>query len=1387
MKTKTAVLNGKPDAGNPHVRFDEGEVASAKPRCGSLLYKLVFALVVGLIAGAVRASETRSDVLTGAASVPARTPDALPAADVWANPKAAWTGPDGKRIPERGQGAVNCVWLKHSFVVPEGWEKDRLQLDFHRIDSYGILFVNGKRVGELLHPSLQVEITSFAVPGTNEVVIFGTRDYTGLSIGPETDPLRDGARGVRSGRKFAWHEWPMPAVSGPVDLIRLPRPAAVVDAFVKTSVRKWTIDVDVDLDASEDVGGLFAPGLIVSCTVYDSDFNQVKRLPQKTVEVKRGRSVVTLSDTWKDPKLWDIGQPNLYYAVVGVFNSKGEQVDTKTFRFGFREVWTEGRSVILNGHRQRFMLEGLWFGLTRNTVGLWKKLGRTLMLNQPHPNKWWYFSWWHDCPLRADAVVDICDTEGFAFEEAVPTMNRTVGVFSDPLFKKSYRKEAEIWMRRYRNNPSLLLWTISMNFINPKSGIHPDLIGQRTDKIESHRQEVCDWALGAIKEIDPTRLVYTHADGNIGDIASGNCYPNITPVQEIRDYLEMWTQKGDMPYLASEYDAVYDGTYQKAGGFPALAEIYAINRGPEAYDLLSERVATNYPSFKGGVANAGVGLKDFVKDDPVYWGVQSLYVQATDRHWRMDGATGWHYFHGGNYGKPKGMRSLDQLDEYQSGRPEWLSPNFDIHSRDSQLFNAYIGGVPRHTDQTHTYWGGTRAEKAVCLVWDGAKPLEVTLATFLGPKTADPKARPQRVFQQKVTVRPGDTLSVPFTFTVPNVKARGDYTLSLAVTGWKRGVTVRDSFDITVFPAQPPVRRGQRRLLEKLARRVVVFDPQGKSGWLTNLVETVAWTNGFKLVAEKDLLVVGREALAVNDRLPWTAEELAAGLKVVVLEQKPETFEAWGFHCFEFMPRNVFPGAAFAKDIMTGLEAGDLSYWRGSPDLLPEFKLYRVHDFSPHPKGSNRHTMASTVFAQPTKSGFLPLLVCELDLEYSPLVRYADGRGAIYFSSLDFTGRADGTEPAATIFAKNFLAYAAKAEVDASYEVKVNVGARAADTDAFLAKGGRVLNVGFGVEELKKLGIAAAETTALRPVPDGEMAEFADRRLTYFRAPLRYAAITEGSASTGGMWYRRGNEYFLQPAETGFFGIYTNAHACGSLGYSKEHLKDLIVRARTFIGERPAKGLREEMASVNHKPTFAPLNVWHVIGPYWCDPLGDASNKLAVVHSCESAALKGDLNPNYTYPNEKGEQLDFRTSARARPDGAIDLRQYFKGQTDETSIGYAVKTVTAKEAHKAVLRLGFDWYMKVYLNGELVADYADGLGCNPRANMKACVLELKKGENVITLKLRSGAGGFCFWANMSEEGMDLSGYRPGQLAITQTSWLYDDGRGLGWNYFYTYW
>ena len=68
---KNAALSGKPYAGNPHVRFDEGEVASEKPRRGSLLYMwkfmtgAFFGLLVATTAFADNAAEIGSVRLKG--------------------------------------------------------------------------------------------------------------------------------------------------------------------------------------------------------------------------------------------------------------------------------------------------------------------------------------------------------------------------------------------------------------------------------------------------------------------------------------------------------------------------------------------------------------------------------------------------------------------------------------------------------------------------------------------------------------------------------------------------------------------------------------------------------------------------------------------------------------------------------------------------------------------------------------------------------------------------------------------------------------------------------------------------------------------------------------------------------------------------------------------------------------------------------------------------------------------------------------------------------------------------------------------------------------------------------------------------------------------------
>ncbi len=56
---------------------------------------------------------------------------------------------------------------------------------------------------------------------------------------------------------------------------------------------------------------------------------------------------LTLSWPWADPRLWDVGQPNLYTLRLKV---KGAGLDDEyDQKFGFREFWIEGRQFYLNG------------------------------------------------------------------------------------------------------------------------------------------------------------------------------------------------------------------------------------------------------------------------------------------------------------------------------------------------------------------------------------------------------------------------------------------------------------------------------------------------------------------------------------------------------------------------------------------------------------------------------------------------------------------------------------------------------------------------------------------------------------------------------------------------------------------------------------------------------------------------------------------------------------------------------------------------------------------------------------------------------------------------------------------------------------------------------
>ena len=60
-----------------------------------------------------------------------------------------------------------------------------------------------------------------------------------------------------------------------------------------------------------------------------------------------------------------------------------------------------------------------------------------------------------------------------------------------------------------------------------------------------------------VNHLDPSRIVYHHASGNLGSMHDSNFYPNFAPIQELYDWFEHWATVGVKPMFTCEYGAPF--------------------------------------------------------------------------------------------------------------------------------------------------------------------------------------------------------------------------------------------------------------------------------------------------------------------------------------------------------------------------------------------------------------------------------------------------------------------------------------------------------------------------------------------------------------------------------------------------------------------------------------------------------------------------------------------------------------------------------------------------------------------------------------------------------------------------------------------------------------
>src|SRR5579862_2634850 len=262
-------------------------------------------------------------------------------------PKSGWLP---MRVPSAPwTDGTASVWYRQTLSIPTSWVVPgrRFFLELEKCGHYCAIYVNGKFAGDHYgqFAPYEAEVTQDIVGGRD--VIFqvyahlADDNYThrGAVLNQEPNcpaavPLCESASYRPEGLTPGQRNWV--GIVGDVTLSWRGGNNEYLSAVqILTSYRNSTITANVSV-----VGA--SANATVSASVFLNGVD-VLDLPSEPVA---GASV-TLSAPWAKPILWSQANPQLYQLQT-TLNDSGV-LDQRDDRFGFREVWIDGKQLLLNG------------------------------------------------------------------------------------------------------------------------------------------------------------------------------------------------------------------------------------------------------------------------------------------------------------------------------------------------------------------------------------------------------------------------------------------------------------------------------------------------------------------------------------------------------------------------------------------------------------------------------------------------------------------------------------------------------------------------------------------------------------------------------------------------------------------------------------------------------------------------------------------------------------------------------------------------------------------------------------------------------------------------------------------------------------------------------
>jgi len=891
------------------------------------------------------------------------------------------------------------TWYRNEMLVPAEWKGRQIRIYAWLWGMDALVFVDGKKAGRILRPLGDIDVTDFVTPGKKCTV----------TVLLSTDRIRGEAQKKWFEERY-WKNWTCQRF----EFRAYDGSAYLTDVFANASVRNKNLTLESEIQCRK-------PGDYRLKATFTSPDGKVAKSVDEKVTLKKGLQIVKPVVSWADAHLWELRAPYLYTCEVTICDASGAVLDRyPTFKFGFREVYREGKQLYMNGHP--LCLRGVYSpGHERKNVEMSVAMGYNMHLF-PHNTESFTDAYQHNLALF--------DEMGFGAIGNAPNVQPLgFALVKDPEAQEEYRRQMRLLTRTCRNHPSLLGHHISCNLFNPKYNQFPwslarDHAHDKDGKpLKGGNEQALDMGAKIGHEFNPNVVFYGHADGNGGDISGANLYLNWTPMQEREDWFSSWAEKGDYPYQAAEYGQPYWACWWAGGAFfpvehaaryfgDATYTEMENDAGMQFYNVYDHTGWGNTPAGAHGAGWPLHGMNEKEWNEfapaavtpekcPALWNYRALLAERSNRAFRTDGVSG-------------GIFYFNLGEKY-----EMTNRAFQVQAAYNQDLLAYVAGAPRHTNKTHAYAAGETVEKQLVTIWDGPDARDYTVAWTCrmvdGKEVASGKAAAK--------LGPGGRQFDKISFVAPSVTKA---TKAAIEAVWKnaQGAPVETSrFDLEFYPsAAAPL---------GIDRTFALYDPEGKTEPLLKALGLkYRKIDGFKDAAKEERLVIGEFALKGDDYaiLP---EDLERGLRVLILRQAQAVWTSLGLRTEATTSRLQFKRDQF-DPAFAEVTNEDLRYWRGTPKEYDKLPFFNIHNMR-GPRWLKTHSVSEYSCVIPVRLGWHTYIDGEFGLQYGSYMSFSYGKGGLYLTTLDFGCNLD--DPAAMKVARAVFRSFAEGTVAAERQV----------------------------------------------------------------------------------------------------------------------------------------------------------------------------------------------------------------------------------------------------------------------------------------------------------------------------------------------------------------